>query len=319
MLYSFVIRCYKSSQTIEKVVRLTQEEMKRLGHGQVEFVLVNDCSPDQGATIRALKKLAGENPAVKVIDLAKNAGQHNAIMAALNYVKGDVIIAMDDDMQTHPSQLSKLLDKYEEGYDVVFGYYPNKKHRAYRNLGAKLNSWIVRVMIGKPKSLHASSFWVIRKYVRDEIIKYHYPYTYLEGLFLRTTNNITCVPIEHFEREVGQSGYNMKKLISLSSRTLGFSITPLRISMVCGNIFAAVGLITALVTIIRKILNPAMTAGWASMFAGICFFSGIILVFLGMIGEYIGRMFLSLTNTPQYVIREFISSEENGSQEDEKN
>lgn len=307
MIYSFVIPCYKSSETIEKVVCLTEKEMLRLGHDNIEFVLVNDCSPDGGATIRALRKIAMNNSKVRVIDLAKNAGQHNAIMAALNYTRGDAVIAMDDDLQTHPSQLSKLLDKYNEGYDVVFGYYPKKMHKAYRNIGAKINSLIVRTMIGKPKNLHASSFWIIRKYIRDEIVKYQFPYTYLEGLFLRTTSNITCVPIEHFEREVGQSGYTMKKLIALSSRTLGFSIAPLRISMFCGNIFAFIGVMTAIVTIIRKIVDPSVIAGWSSMFAGICFFSGIILIFLGMIGEYIGRMFLSLTNTPQYVIREIIT------------
>ena len=136
MLHSIIIPCYKSSRTIREVVELTSAELDRLGRPEYEFILVDDYSPDDGATLRELKALAADYPFVKAISLAKNSGQHNAVMAGLNYAQGDLLIAMDDDMQTHPSQLHFLLDEIEKGYDIVYGYYPDKKHSAFRNFGS---------------------------------------------------------------------------------------------------------------------------------------------------------------------------------------
>ena len=292
--YSVVIPCYKSDQTIEKVVRLTSEELDKLGKHDYEFVLVNDCSPDEGKTINALKKTAEKYAFVTVIDLAKNAGQHNAIMAALNYTKGDYIIAMDDDMQTHPSQLGILLAEIDKGYDVVYGYYPEKKHSAFRNFGSRINYWTSRILIGKPKNLHSSSYWVMRKFVRDSIIQYKNSYAYLLGLILRTTRNISCVPVKHFEREVGNSTYTLKALLRLWSSIIGFSIVPLRVSTYCGYLFSAVGIITAIVVVIKKLLNPAVSMGWPSIMSAMSFFFGLNFLFMGLIGEYAGRIFLGI-------------------------
>ena len=301
-----VIPCYKSDRTIEKMVKLTSEELDRLGKHDYEFVLVNDCSPDGGKTIEALKRTAQKYPFATVIDLAKNAGQHNAIMAALNYAEGDYIIAMDDDMQTHPSQLGILLNEIEQGYDVVYGYYPEKKHSGFRNFGSKINYWSSRILIGKPKDLRSSSYWVMRKFVRDNIIKYKNSYTYLQGLILRTTRNISCVPITHFEREVGTSTYTFKALLRLWSSIIGFSIVPLRMSTYCGYFFSVVGIVAAVIIVIRKLLNPSMAMGWPSMMSAMSFFFGLNFMFMGLIGEYAGRMFLGMNKEPQFVVREVI-------------
>ena len=180
MLHSIIIPCYKSSRTIREVVELTSAELDRLGRPEYEFILVDDYSPDDGATLRELKALAADYPFVKAISLAKNSGQHNAVMAGLNYAQGDLLIAMDDDMQTHPSQLHFLLDEIEKGYDIVYGYYPDKKHSAFRNFGSYLNYLTVRILIGKPKDMKTSSYWVIRKFVRDYVIQYQSPYTHLQ-------------------------------------------------------------------------------------------------------------------------------------------
>ena len=247
MLHSIIIPCYKSSRTIREVVELTSAELDRLGRPEYEFILVDDYSPDDGATLRELKALAADYPFVKAISLAKNSGQHNAVMAGLNYAQGDLLIAMDDDMQTHPSQLHFLLDEIEKGYDIVYGYYPDKKHSAFRNFGSYLNYLTVRILIGKPKDMKTSSYWVIRKFVRDYVIQYQSPYTHLQGLFLRTTRNISCVPIKHFEREVGQSGYTLKKLIQLYSNIMGYSVVPLRLSTYCGYFFSILSILGALV------------------------------------------------------------------------
>lgn len=307
-MHSFVIPCYNSSESIRHVVELTMEEMEKMNRREFEFVLVNDYSSST-KTMPVLKKLAEEYPCVTVLNLAKNAGQHNAIMAGLNYAKGDILIGMDDDMQTHPSQLPYLFEELEKGYDIVYGYYPEKKHSAFRNFGSWVNYISVRILIGKPKELKTSSYWVARKFVRDSVIEYQAPYAYIQGLFLRTTRNISCIPIQHFQREEGESNYTFKRLLKLWSNIIGFSITPLRLTEYCGFGLSLLSIIAAVVVLIRKILNPAMALGWPSLMIVICFFSGIQLMFLGLIGEYIGRMFLGLNRQPQYVIREVIRQE----------
>lgn len=304
MLYSVIIPCYKSDQTIEHVVEETRLEMERLGRGNVEFVLVNDCSPDGGKTIAKLRELAEKHSYVKVINLAKNSGQHNALMAALRHAKGEVIIGMDDDGQTHPSQLGKLFETFDKGYDLVYGYYPEKKHNWFRNLGSRFNDLTINMMIQKPKNVRTSSYFLVRKFVRDYTIEYTGSYTYLLGLFMRCTQNIASVPIKHFEREVGESNYTLKQLIRLWSSIIGFSVIPLRVASIAGFFFAGVGLVAAVVVFIMKLVRPDMSMGWPSLMCAISFFFGLNFLFLGMIGEYLGRMFLGSNKEPQYVIRE---------------
>ena len=302
-MYSVVIPCYKSSRTIRGVVEETMQEFKKMNRGEVEFVLVDDCSPDEGATVRELRHLVEDYPCVRVVELAKNGGQHNAQMAALNYTKGDYIISMDDDGQTSPTQISKLLDEIEKGYDIVYAYYPHKHHSGGRNLGSRFNQWSLNVLIGKPKDMKTSSFWVIRQFVRDYAIQYRSSYTHIQGVFLRVTRNISCVPVEHFSRQYGESGYNFKKLVQLWANIIGFAIVPLRLATILGNIFALTGLIGIIAVIIRKIIRPVTALGWPSLMVSIFFFSGVILMFMGLIGEYIGRIFLGMCNNPQYVVR----------------
>lgn len=303
MLYSFVIPCYKSSKTIRKVVEMTMQEMDRLGRREYEFVLVDDCSPDDGETMAALMGLVRDYACVKAVELAKNAGQHNAVMAGLNEGSGDVFIAMDDDMQTHPSQLGALLSEFDKGFDIVYGYYEHKEHSKFRNFGSYVNYMTVRILLKKPKDLKTSSFWVIRRFVRDYAVEYKSAYTHLQGLFLRTTRNISSVPIQHFKREVGTSNYTFKKLIKLWSNILGFSIVPLQMATYTGFFFSVIGILAALGVIILKFIRPATYIGWPSMMATICFFSGLNLMFMGIIGEYVGRIFLGMSKNPQYVVR----------------
>lgn len=302
--YSVVIPCYKSSKTIEKVVALTVKEFVRLGFNDYEFVLVNDCSPDNGATISVLYRMARKWPFIKVVNLGKNAGQHNATMAGLQYASGDYIISMDDDMQTHPSQIIRLKEKMDEGFDIVYGYYPEKKESLFRRMGSALNHFTVRMLIHKPKWLKTSSYWMIRKYVRDYAITYTHPSVHLQGVFLRITDNIACVPIEHFKREVGTSTYTLKKLIKLYSNIIGFSMAPMRIVTSTGCAFSLIGFIAGLIMFIRKLIYPDILEGWTSLIGAMCFFSGVILISLGVVGSYVGRLFVGQTKSPQYVVRD---------------
>lgn len=310
MLYSIIIPCYNSSKTIRKVVELTMQEMENQKRTPYEFVLVDDFSPDGGDTVRALESLADDYSCVKIVELAKNSGQHNAVMAGLNYADGDTLIAMDDDMQTHPSQLPVLFEEFDKGYDIVYGYYPQKKHSLFRNFGSYINYLSVRILIGKPKDMKTSSFWIIRRFIRDYVIQYKIQYTHLQGLFLRTTRNISSVPVKHFEREVGTSNYTFKKLVGLWSNIMGYSIVPLRLATYCGYTFSLLGILGAVFTVVRKLLVPSMAIGWPSMMAAICFFSGVNLLFLGLIGEYLGRMFLGMSRYPQFVVRKIYTQKE---------
>lgn len=312
MFYSIVIPCYNSSMTIRKVVEMTSEELDRLGKHSYEFVLVDDFSPDGGKTLDELISLTKEYPFVKVVELAQNSGQHNAVMAGLNEASGDAIIAMDDDLQTHPSQLHILLEEFDKGFDIVYGYYPEKKHSLFRNFGSYVNYLSVRILIGKPKDMKTSSFWIIRRFVRDYVIQYKSPYTHLQGLFLRTTRKISSVPIKHFEREYGKSNYTFKKLLNLWSNIMGYSVVPLRLAKYIGGALSIGGLLGALIVLVRKLLIPTTALGWSSVMVTIFFFSGVIMLFLGIIGEYIGRMFLGMNHQPQYVVRAIHTNEQYG-------
>ena len=305
MKYSIIIPCYNSSHTIREVVELTAKEMNDLGCTPFEMILVNDFSPDNGATSEVLISLSEEYDNVTAIELARNAGQHNAIMAGLHYAEGEYIILMDDDGQTHPSQLPALLEKFDEGFDVIYGYYPDKKHSAFRNFGSWVNYTTVRILIGKPKDLRTSSYCLMRKYVRDSIIQYPAQYSHMQGLVLRTVapSKIASVPIQHFDRAYGTSNYSLKKLLSLWSNIAGFSTVPLRMTRRFGEFLSLVGIVGMIWLIFRKIVHSTQILGWTSTMMAIIFFSGVTLITLGVVGEYVGRMFLTVSNYPQFVVR----------------
>ncbi|MBQ6388067.1 MAG: glycosyltransferase [Mogibacterium sp.] len=311
MKYSIVIPCYKSAHTIRQVVEETSAELERIGRTPYEFVLVDDFSPDEGNTVRELRALAEEYDFVTSIALAHNVGQHNALIAGLNYAEGDIIVFMDDDMQTHPSQLDKLISALDEDHDVVYGYYPEKKHSGFRRFGSWFTHMSVRVLIGKPKDMKTSSYLCMKKYVRDYIIQYPAHYTQMQGLILRTVapSRIASVPIQHFDRAYGESGYTIKKLLSLWSNIAGFSIVPLRFAQRFGVFTTLCGVLGLIWLLVRKLISKTKILGWTSTMMTIIIFSGIILVTLGVVGEYVGRMFLTMGNYPQFVVREIYKSE----------
>ena len=305
MKITIVIPCYNSEKTIRKVVELVMTEFEKTQKYTCEFVLVNDGSRDD--TYGEIKKLGENYPNVKGVNLLRNFGQHNALMAALHYAKGDYILGMDDDMQTHPSQIFKLIGKMEEGYDLVYGCYPKKKNSFTKNLTSKFNEVSSRILLGRPKDIVSSNFWMITRQVRDEAVKYDSFNPYIDGIFYRTTHNIGNVEVEHFKREVGTSNYTLKKLMKLWLAYWNYSVIPLRISSVLGGVSAVGGLLAVLTIVICKFLDPTMTVGWASTICTIIIFAGLILMVLGIIGEYLGKMILIMNKTPQFIVRETIN------------
>lgn len=299
---SVVIPCYHSEQTIAKVVGMTREVLVGLGY-DYEFVLVNDGSTD--GTFGQIRALAAEDSRVKGLDLIRNFGQHGAIMAGLTHATGRLILLMDDDLQTHPSQVPSLLDKIYEGYDVVFADYGQGgiKESPLRRAGSGFAEWTSRVLTGQPRDLYASSFFVMRDYVRDNVLAYTGPYPYIEGLIFRVTRSVTSVPVRHFEREVGTSGYTLRALVRLWSSILGLSMGPLRLAGMAGVGISALGVVWALVIVVRRLLGYVTQDGWSSIMATMLVLFGIVLVFLGLIGEYLGRLSLSVSGHPQFEVR----------------
>lgn len=302
MLVSIVIPCYNSEQTIGKVVELAIEEFEKLKDYECEFVLVNDYSRDN--TWKSIHALTEKYPNVKGINLAKNFGQHNAIMAGMNYAQGELILGMDDDMQNHPSQIPQFLDKMEEGYDIVFGVFKQRKFSWFKNLTGAVSRFLLWHLLDRPKDIQMSSFWCCGKYVRDEVVKYDGYNTFLQVLFFRTTHNIANIEIEHFEREVGTSNYNFKRGLKLFMSCLNFTVIPLRAATFFGTLFSAAGFIGAVIVFIRKLLNPAVAIGWSSLMCAMLVLFGICFLMLGIVGEYLGKLMLNVNKTPQYVIRD---------------
>lgn len=272
---------------------------------ECEFVLVNDNSKD--GTFGEIKKLGEKYPCVHGINLMRNFGQHNALMCAMNYTGGDLIMGMDDDMQTHPSQIYLLLDKMKEGYDIVYGVYKKHRNSPMKNLTSWFNRVSSEVLLNRPKNIHSSNFWLITKAVRDEVIKYKSYNPYVDGLFYRSTHNIGNVTVEHFRRDVGTSNYTFSKMLRMWLAYFNYSTVPLRIASVIGCITAMIGFVAGIVTLIRKLINPGMTVGWASTVCIMLFFFGLVLLVLGIIGEYLGKILLSINNTPQYIVREKVN------------
>lgn len=309
MKVSYIIPCYRSMNTLEAVVAEIKEAMSKLEKYTYEIVLINDCSPDD--TISTIRKLCQENDNIVGLDMAKNFGQHAALMAGFRHVTGDIVVCLDDDGQTPANEVDKLLAKIEEGYDVVYAKYEEKKHSTFRNLGSWMNKVMTEVLLGKPKELYVSSYFAARRYVIDEMAKYTNAFPYVIGLVLRTTNRICNVSVNHREREIGTSGYSIGKLLGLwINGFTAFSVKPLRIATFGGGMVALFGFLYTIYIVINKFINPAVPMGWSSTMALLLIIGGLILTMLGMIGEYIGRIYICLNNSPQYVIRERIAQDE---------
>ena len=310
---SFVIPCYNSTHTIGKVVQEIKDVMQtQMSRYNYEIVLVNDGSPD-GTTYDAILQIVNHEDYIKGINLARNFGQPSAVMAALNHTIGDYVVCGDDDGQTPFNELPKLFEKIEEGYDLVEAKYSVREKRSlFRKFGTLANEGMATWLISKPKGLELNTYWVTKRFVVDQMIAYPNSYPYLGGLMLRATQTACNVDVTHRERLSGKSGYNLKKMIELwLNGFTSFSVKPLRLMSIIGIIVAILGFVYGIAIIITKLVTPTINAGYSSIMAVMLFMFGVVFFFLGLIGEYVGRMYLCMNNSPQYVIREIIRKEEN--------
>lgn len=306
-LISIVIPVYNSESTIGSLVDQLVNDIDAFS---LEIVLVNDGSSDNSEE-SCVKAFQTHQSIVKFYSLAKNVGEHNAVMAGLNQTTGDYVVIMDDDLQNSISDVINLITfARSNSFDVVYTFSNHKQYSLLRNLGSAFNGWVASIMLKKPKGLYLSSFKILNQFLVKQIIKYDLPFPYIDGLILRTTDSIGKIQVEHNERQSGKSGYSMRKLISLwSNMFTNFSILPLRISTIIGFVIAMFGFVLGAYTVVEKLLNPDLPVGYALLVTATSVFAGAQLIAVGMVGEYIGRIFLSLSKTPQYSIRKSYEDE----------
>lgn len=304
-LISFVIPCYHSAATIAAVVAEAIRTVEADGRYDCEVVLVNDNPADD--TWNVISDLCDADPRVRGVSMMRNFGQHAALMAGYRIAAGDIVVSLDDDGQTPPREVFKLITQIEAGYDLVYCRYSDADafSSGFRRWGSHVNDWMACWLLGKPEGLYLSSYFAATRTVVDEVITYQGPYPYVDGLFLRSAGLIASVPVEHRERAEGQSGYSLGKLLGLwLNGFTAFSVKPLRVASATGLVIAFIGLVFALVVIIRKfVMGAAVDAGWSSLMCVLLVVGGLILAMLGLVGEYVGRTYVSNNAAPQYVVR----------------
>lgn len=315
---SFIIPCYGSEKTVGIVIKEIDEIVSKNQKYDYEVIAVNDKSPDN--VWEVLKQIAKENKKVKIINLAKNMNRPGALMAGMSKATGDYIILMDDDGQCPMESLWELIKPLEDGHDVSIAKYPSYKQSIFKSFGTIVNRKMTEIIMEKPKGLNFTNFTAIKKYIVDEILKYENPYPYMTGLLLRTTSDIVNVQMEERERITGSTNFTFKKMLNLwINGFTAFSVKPLRVSTVIGFITAVIGFIYGLFIIVNKLfLHTNIAQGYSSTMAVLLFIGGIIMLMLGMIGEYLGRIYICINNSPQYVIKEMFNIKEGEKDEEDK-
>ena len=319
MLISFIIPCYRSEKTLASVVDEIQRTVAGKEGYEAEVILVNDGSPDD--TFGVIRSLTEKYDNVVGVDIAKNRGQQCAMMAGFRQARGELILACDDDGQTPVETAFELIGRLDEGgYDVVCARYVDRGNRTlFRRLGTFADRTMVKIFLEKPDEFNTSIYFVARRFVIEEIIRYDNPYPYWTGLLLRTTHNIGNVDVEQKDRMAGSSGYNMRKLLGLWINGLTtFSIKPLRFATLAGGLLAVAGFVIIIMLVITKLTNSDMAVGWTSLIATNILIGGLIMMMLGVIGEYIGRIYLGLNQEPQYVVRQVIDRRDGRAAGDEE-
>lgn len=307
MTVSVVIPCYRSELTIETVVGEIRDTVSQREGWDYQIVLVNDCSPDD--TFSVIRKLCEEDGKIIGVDMSRNFGQETAIVAGLGYATGDAVVVMDDDGQHPTKEMWKLIDKMQEGYDIVYAAFPHKHHSWFKRFTSDLHG-VINEWIGcKPKGIILSSFWCLSPFCAKELSKYHSPFTSRGGYLMRITQKFANVEIdEHRDRLAGSSGYNLRKMLELwFSNFTNFSIVPIRAMAKLGWITAAVGFLFGLYLIIRKLVDPSVAIGYTSIMSVILFIGGIIMAMIGFMGEYIGRTYMTVSGMPQFIVRQTIN------------
>lgn len=301
---SFVVPLYFTGEGVVKLL----DAFRNLPLGSdYELILVNDGSTDD--TAARVRELAPTMPVpVTFVNLARNFGEHAAVLEGLRHARGRWVVNLDDDLQNPISEALKLLDHLRStGADVVYSYYEEKKHHWFRNFGSWLTNAMATKLLDKPSDLYLSSFRAMTGDLVQRVIRYQGPYPYVDGLILGATNRIERLKVEHQERADGKSGYTLRKLVRLwMNMFFNFSVMPLRVASVLGVALCLLGMLLFIAVIVEYFLHGVQQIGWASVMVAISIFSGSQLLILGVLGEYVGRSYLTLSGKPQSLLRDII-------------
>lgn len=301
---SVVVPVYRSAEILPRLVeRITAALGDGATGGTFEIVLVCDASPD--ASWDVIQELARKNSSVRGICLRRNAGQHNATMAGLHYASGSFIVIIDDDLQHPPEAIARMVAELERGFDVCYTRYIHRQHATWKRLGSWINDVCAGLLLDKPRGLYLSSFKALRREIAAEIVKYDGPYAYVDGLILDVTQSISAIDVEHQKRAVGRGNYTLRRSLSLWLKmATSFSVFPLRVMSLLGAVVGVLSVCLIVYVVIAKLLNPTISAGWASLVATILLVGGLQLIGMGLLGEYLGRAYLKLNRKPQFVVRD---------------
>ena len=301
---SVIVPVYNSEETLVELTDRLEKSLEEMLNGKsYQLVFINDGSADNSWQV--IKELACKNGKITAINLTKNFGQHNALMCGFQHAKGKYVVTIDDDLQNPPEEIKKLYDLIRQKHDVVYGQLDDKKHSKFRNLGSETIQFVFRKTFGVNVKL--ASFRIVKKEIIDLILSYEKSFTFIDGIIAWHTKDIGSVPVRHDSRKQGRSGYSLQKLIVLSLNMLtNFSIVPVQFVSMIGIIFSLIGFLFGVFFIIKKLVFGINVMGFASLIVVVTIFSGVQLLSLGMIGEYIGRMHINISNRPQFAIREIL-------------
>lgn len=294
---SIVVPVYKSELCVSALVEAVSKAMQGAGLSY-ELILTDDSSPD-----RSWQKItdcsAKAEHHIRAQRHRRNFGQDNAIMSGLRVARGKYVVIMDDDLQHDPDDITRLLAKLvDDNLDVVFAAFTEKKNSLWKTMGSWLNGKFAEWLLDKPKDIYLSPFKIVRAEIIHHILQYSGREPYIDGLLLDATRHLGSIRVEHRERFAGDSTYSLGKSIQVWSRLfLSFSVKPLRLGIWMGFIISVLGACATVALVVVRLWMPelfeAEAIGWASTICIVMLLSGVQMFILSVLGEYVGRIFLS--------------------------